>query len=320
MAELGPRVALNLEQIAKVAELIRALPDVEPFAFVGPDFPPVGHPAALDYFFAATLQQFGFWEMEAGKYHGPMVASLDGVPRKGSDYLWRAYLRPLDQDVGFYALERQARLTREALLALFRADDGADPMPALDLHLQQAQAYGQDMLALGSSPQHLIAQANTADTPLQAFLESLACIGGYKEDPLHKKANLLSLVLSQRPEKFLRPSAGEAIPPVIDYHLMRSCLRIGLVEILDRELESVLIQRREVSPTGEGAVRRATYEAILQIVEQSGKSTGAVDWFFFNARLRCPEITEPECPQCPVDPVCVHRTRLFQPVMRTSFY
>ena len=65
---------------------------------------------------------------------------------------------------------------------------------------------------------------------------------------------------------------------------------------------------------------RYAYEAIQQLVELSGKSMGAVDWFFFNARRRCPEMTEPECARCPVDPVCAHRKELFQPVLRTTFY
>jgi hypothetical protein len=52
----------------------------------------------------------------------------------------------------------------------------------------------------------------------------------------------------------------------------------------------------------------------------SGKSIQAVDWFFFNFRRRCPEMTEPECALCPVDPVCAHRKELFQPVFRTAFY
>jgi hypothetical protein len=47
---------------------------------------------------------------------------------------------------------------------------------------------------------------------------------------------------------------------------------------------------------------------------------GAVDWFFFNARRRCPEMTEPECNLCALDPLCAHRKELFQPVLRTTFY
>ena len=47
---------------------------------------------------------------------------------------------------------------------------------------------------------------------------------------------------------------------------------------------------------------------------------GAVDWFFFNARRRCPEMTEPDCANCVIDAVCAHRKELFQPVVRTTFY
>jgi hypothetical protein len=47
---------------------------------------------------------------------------------------------------------------------------------------------------------------------------------------------------------------------------------------------------------------------------------GAVDWFFFNARKRCPEMTEPDCKNCALDSVCAHRKDLFQPVRRTIFY
>jgi hypothetical protein len=31
-------------------------------------------------------------------------------------------------------------------------------------------------------------------------------------------------------------------------------------------------------------------------------------------------MSRPECAQCPLDPVCAHRTGLFQPVHRTTFY
>ena len=316
-----PRVTINEARIAQVARLVATLPQAHPFDFLGPDFPPLGHPAALDYFFSATLQQFGFWEAREGRYHRPLLARLDGRLLKGSDYLWRAWLRPLaGDDVGFYGPDRQAALTREALSELFRADDGSNPMPALELRLAQARAYGRDMQALALLPRHIVARANESATPLSTFLQSLDHIGGYKEDPLRKKSALLALILSQRPERFLRPAPGETIPPIIDYHLMRSCLRIGLVEVLDAALERALIERRLLQPADEWAIRRTAYKAIQQLASASGKSMGAVDWFFFNARRRCPEMTEPECSRCPVDGVCAHRRELFQPLLRTVFY
>ena len=112
----------------------------------------------------------------------------------------------------------------------------------------------------------------------------------------------------------------EAFPPVIDYHLMRSCLRVGLIDVTDETLERALLERRLLEPADEWAVRLAAYEAVEHLVARSGRTMGAVDWFFFNARRRCPEMSEPECSRCAVDPVCAHRKALFQPVLRTTYY
>ena len=107
---------------------------------------------------------------------------------------------------------------------------------------------------------------------------------------------------------------------MIDYHAMRFCLRVGLIDVMDEELRDKLLNRQIVLPAEEWAVRYAAYRAREKIVALSGKSEGAVDWFFFGARKRCPEMSEPECRFCQLDPVCAHRKELFQPVLRTSFY
>ena len=313
-------MVLNERQIEQVADVIAALPEVEPFNFVGPDFPPAGHPAALEYFFTATLQQFSFWNIAGDRYGGPLLAPLEGEARKGSDYLWRAWLRPLLADPGFYLADRQAALGDSELAVLFRDDTGGQPMPAFDLHLGMARAYGRDMTALGWSPASLVARVSESVQPLAALLSSLDYVGGYKEDPLRKKAGLLALILQQRPERWLQPAAGETFPPVIDYHLMRSCLRVGLIDVADAALENALLERHLLEPADEWAVRLAAYEAVQRLVTHSGRTMGAVDWFFFNTRRRCPEMSEPECHRCAVDPVCAHRKALFQPVLRTTFY
>jgi hypothetical protein len=145
-------------------------------------------------------------------------------------------------------------------------------------------------------------------------------IGGYKEDPLRKKSSLLALALTQRPERFLLLGEDEQVAPVIDYHALRSCLRIGLIEVMDEKFRNKLVNRQIVSSAEEWAVRYAAYCAIEQVIALSGKSTGAVDQFFFGARKRCPEMSEPECQFCQVDLMCAHRKELFQPVLRTTFY
>lgn len=313
------RVIVNDAQILRIAELINTLTDVSPFPFTGPDLPAADHPAALDYFFASTLQQFGFWTHANGRYERPLVAHIDGEARKGAFYFFRAYCRWLKNDPEKLSPVAQAKLSKADLLAVLRDDDGNDPMPSIDLHLSLAQRYGRDMLALGYSPRTLLQKVNSSAEPMRALLAELDYVGGYKEDPLRKKAALLAIILQQRPEGFLS-GAGQDAPPVVDYHVMRSCLRIGLIDVANTELAKRLAERQLLSDSDEWAVRSAAFTAIEHLVAKSGKSMGAVDWFLFQARQRCPEMTAPLCNICPVDPVCAHRKELFQPVRRTSFY
>ena len=315
------RVRLDHEQIERISKIVSVAEAAKASDFTGKDFPPAGHPKTLDYFFATILQQFSFWETIEDHYDHPLVATIDGDLLKGSAYLFRAFRLPLDNDPDFYSPQRQAALTRDEMLKLFRADDGSDPMPAFDLHLEMAKRYGREMIATGKTPQQIVERAKKSETPLKTFIGELDQIGGYKEDPLRKKSNLLALVLNQRPEKFLSFAEGEEVPPVIDYHTMRGCLRMGLVEILDESLKEKIQRRQIVNADEEWAIRYACYLAVEDVVRISGKSLGAVDWFFFAySRQRCPEMSEPECAKCAVDDVCLHRKDLFQPVLRTTYY
>lgn len=313
------RVIVNAANVSKIAQLIAGVSDITPFAFTGPDLPATGHAATLDYFFATTLQQFGFWSEANGRYERPLIASVDGEERKGAFYLFRAWLRWLESDPYKLTPAGQAELTREDMLTVLRADDGTDPMPALDMHLTMAQQYGRDMLALGLTPQTIMEQVKASAAPLRTLFQVLDHISGYKEDPLRKKAGLLAIILQQRPEAFLA-SSEEEMPPVVDYHVMRSCLRMGLIDVVDDSLVEKLAGRKLLSASEEWAVRMSAHAAVEQVVARSGKSMGAVDWFFFQARKRCPEMSEPRCKECSVDPACAHRKELFQPVRRTSFY
>jgi sugar/nucleoside kinase (ribokinase family) len=315
---IDDKVTVNGFQVQKVARLISDLPEIAPFDFTGPVLPPAGHSLALDWFFIATLQQFGFWTIDNGKYNQPLIADIAGKHLKGSDFLWNAYLRTLQEDPEFFTSERQAVLSMDEMRSLFLADDGSYPMPALELHLAQARQYGQDMLALELTPQIILDQVQETASPLATFFGFLDKLGGYKEDPLRKKSGLLAFILNQRPEKFL--TFERETSPVIDYHAMRACLRIGLVEIQDPELRTKVVERQLIHPSEESAIRYASYMVIDQIASLSGKSMGAVDWFFFNSRKRCPEMTDPECQNCQVDLICAHKKELFQPVLRTAFY
>jgi ribokinase len=314
-----PRVRVDGERVERVARRLASLSEVRPFDFVGEDFPKVGDPRALDYFFTATLQQFGFWHLEDGRYGRPLVASAGGQARKGSDYLWAVYRRWLRDDPEGLTPEGQERLGERDFGDRCAADEGGRPMPASDLHLREARAYGADMQALGWTPEGVVARARSSPHPLQAFLGLLDHVAGFKEDPLRKKSALLAMILRERPEAWL-PRDGDDLPPIVDYHVQRACLRLGLVSVEDEPLRRRLEARQAVSSEEERAVRRAAHRAVAELWSRSGRPMAACDRFLFEMRTRCPETSEPECARCPADPDCAHRKELFQPVFRTAFY
>ena len=319
--KLDSRVRINTAQVEKVSEIIKNLHEAEQHNFTGEYLPPVGHPATLDYFFSVTAQQFSFWEARNGRYFKPMIAAIDGKPYKGSSYLFKAWTRIMVHDPDFFTPARQATMTLDELLEVLRADDGSDPMPAIELHLEIANRYGQDMLAMGWSAQGFIRRAQDSDTPLLTFSRMLDHIGGYKEDPIRKKANLLVVCLTQRPEAFFKLNPDEQVEPVVDYHCMRACLRQGLIDVLDDDLRRKLINRELLTIGEEWAVRFAAYKIQFDVERLSGKPIGAVDWFFFSyTRSHCPEMTDPVCAECALDAVCAKRRKFFQPVIRTTFY
>ncbi len=313
------RVVVNSDQTHNVARFQKAK-KTTPHTFTGAGQPTEGHPNALDFFFALTLQQFGFWEESNGRYQRPMIAEIDGKTMKGSDYLLSAYFHVLESDPGFFHIDRQANLSKEELASVLEDDHGICPMPALDLHLSEARAYGQDMLQLGVTPSDILRRTKESKKPLDEFLRFLWQVGGYKDDPLQKKSALLAYILVNRPEGFLQPAPGEALPPCIDYHLMRSALRTGIVNVIDPTLRLQLVDRRLMGKDDEYAIRSSVYEAIRMLAEVSGMGMVSVDQIFFQMRRGCPEMSEPECERCVLETVCARDTQLFQPVIRTTYY
>lgn len=313
------RVEVDAERLSRVAALLRGLPEARPFDFTGEVLPPPAHPRALAFFFAATLQQFGFWGFDADRYGAPMLARLGGRLLKGSDYLWAAYRRWIEDEPDGLAAAAQARLQAAEFDFRMRDDEGRNPLPEPGRYLEAARGYGSDLQALGLSPETILSAACADPQPVRALLAQLDHVAGYKEDPLRKKSALLALILRERPERWLSDH-GDDVPPVVDYHVQRSCLRLGLLRVADAPLRARLVARQRLEPRDEAAVRRAAFRAVERLRRQSGRSMAACDYFLFQMRHRCPETSEPDCGRCPADPACAHAKELFQPVLRTSFY
>jgi hypothetical protein len=216
----------------------------------------------------------------------------------------------------------QAALDAPAFDRRLADDEGRQPLPGPEVYLEAARSYGRDMVVLGLTPEEAVAPVTGVDSwhsPVRALLQRLDHVGGYKEDPLRKKSALLALILRERPEGFL-PRGEEDVPPIVDYHVQRSLLRLGVLRVEDGRLAGRLGARLLLEADDERAVRRAAFRAMTRLRDESGRSMAACDYFLFQMRHRCPETREPDCPRCPADPACAHRKELFQPVFRTTFY
>lgn len=310
MTDRAQRAAPNPERIAALARTLSG-GSHPPFTFDAPagNFPPVGHPRALEFFFAVVLHQYGFWHLEAGAWAGSMYAEVDGIRLKGSDFVFRSATK--------------AFLAGEEDYTRFLDDSGACPLPMAETHANLAAGFRR--WAMRNPPAEVVAEANESGRPVERLLELVADCPGYAEDPYRKKAMLLAMTLANRPERWLRrPDGGELAGwgPVVDYHIQRTSLRTGVVRVLDPALRDKLVARVALTTDEEDAVRRATFEAMEALSREGHISHAAIDFLFFQARRRCPENRdEPiDCPQCPLEPACAKEKDLFQPVLRTTAY
>ncbi len=311
-------------QIAAFADFLKQSAAAAPFDFCsrseGCIYPERGGQGVMDYFFFACAHQFGFWTLDGDRWQAPMIARIDGQDLKGSDFLFRACTRAVRKNPAIFQPATLAQMGDAELDAVFHNDTGVNPLPMWPEHRELIRGYSRWFTRRDSTPADVVHLAAAAPKPLHALLETLAEIPGYAEDPLQKKAMLLAITLENRPEHFLQVTDPESAVPIIDYHLQRSALRTGLVRVDDPALRQKLEARQLLSQSEEELIRAATYEAIGRLMKRSGLSAAAVDWFFFQNRTRCPETTEPDCPACPVQPICARETTLFQPVFRTTAY
>ena len=128
------------------------------------------------------------------------------------------------------------------------------------------------------------------------------------------------MILNNQPEKYFEFGKMESLPPIVDYHYMRSNLRMGILDVRDEILREKLERRELVSASEEREIRFAAYQAVEKLPDLSGRTMATVDEYFFFSRKRCPEMSEPDCSSFSADPVCAHRKELFQPVFRTDYY
>ncbi|MBI2063238.1 MAG: hypothetical protein HYT61_03320 [Candidatus Yanofskybacteria bacterium] len=324
---------VNLEQVKKVSKLLKNLPDngngLNFYSFqkdgeeiIASDmYPPLNHPQAINFFFFVCVHQFGFWYGDECGYLEPLFGTINGKNAKGSDLLWKASMRAIEQDPECFEPKKLAVISPQDLARKILADDnGPILFPDFETRFQLTRAYGRWFQKRSSkNPLGLVQFSNCSKNSLGKFLEIMREVPGYNEDNLQKKNLLLAMTLANRPEKWLEVKDTHNWRPIVDYHLMRLALRQGLVE-LDGHERKQNEARKWTNWTTEGSIRQLVYEAMELIIKESGKPMSFVDENYWNGRRYCPEMEVPECRKCLFDPACKKRIKLFQPIQRTTSY
>ncbi len=313
---------VNDQAVQRIALRIKELPlSGTAQTFTEEDkFPSVGDPGVPDYLFAVTIHEFGSWISNERGYAGPLYGEVDGKRLKGSDLLWTLSMK-MYQEMGghFFNPLNLAKLSHDKFLKwLPEKYQFYDMMTRYRMTVEYGQ-YARNYCNFSRYPYNLIRIANLSSNPLETFLKLTSLIPGYDKDTLLKKNLLLAMTLANRPEKFLKADFGGFANPIVDNHFMRLALRLGLIDLNEREYK-MLARRIWVDENLEKEVRRKTYKAVREVIYLSGKAMSEIDFLMWNARQYCPEMTKPDCPKCVFDSVCQKRVALFQPVFRTTNY
>ncbi len=323
---------INPRRIEKIADVLCSMPvpeDGNGMDFCGDLFPSPGDPQAVNFFSFSCIQNHGFWYSRDGRYDRPITGHVGGREYRGSELLLAALKREYDRDCGVFQPYRLAHMSGCAIRYLLADDLGPIPLPDIYERVDLTHCYGGHFRSAPphlNSPKKLLAIANRDAYPIAMFYRLFSHVPGFCEDPLQKKIGLFAMEMMSRPEKFLVPADGEDIRPIIDYHIMRVCLRSGMV-VLAKALRAANIARTFVSAEMESAVRLATYRAVELLaalvrgrLPHLRRVMSFVDHALWKARVYCPEQIKPDCPTCVFTAACRKDTDLFQPVCRTMYY
>jgi hypothetical protein len=324
---------INQEQIKKTAEFLKQLPKGESglnfYSYKGKDgveniftdmYPSLNHKDAINFFFFACLHQHGFWYGDEKGYVKPLTGSTSGKVEKGSDLLWKIFMKAFVSSPSLFEPKNLAEIEPEELFTKFFAGDyGTIPFPDLEERFKMTRAYGRWFVKYKKSPEEIVMTSNSTKTPLLSFLEKIYFVHGFGKDSLQKKCLLLAMCLANRPEKFLIVKDSRNWLPIIDYHVMRFALRMGLIE-LNEEDQNANADRLWVNKETEGEIRSNTFVVCNKLIAKSGHTMPFIDEKMWLARKYCPEMETPNCEKCLFELVCKKQIDLFQPVYRTTSY
>lgn len=290
-------------------------------------YPPIRAPGVIDFFFFAMAHNYGFWTDDGEKYTAPFVGTWRGKNEvNGSELLFNMLTAAWKKDAECFSPLRLQRISDAEFADIFSDDHGPIAFFNTDERRELTRTYARWFRVrrmAGQSPSDLVSFASEYADPAFALREILMHpengVPLYREDPLGKKAELLLMALSNRPERFLWIMDSTRVYPLVDHHDMRVTLRMGHV-VLPRAWVKQNQDRLITSRNHEDAIRKATFRADELTMRLSGCTRDEIDFFKWSARKYCTEIDAPNCSACGLQSVCAKHVTLFQPIYRTTYY
>lgn len=229
----------------------------------------------------------------------PLEGVIDGVHRRGWDYLTAKFERAVSSDDELLSPTRWASLTWAEMAALFR-DPGygerlSDPAGRAAL----VRNLGVIMESRGWSHfQDLYDSCGgRVATGSPHLLKLLGEFRAYN-DPVFKKSFFLLSVMKNS-GLWTYPDDDRLGPPV-DYHEVRGHLRIGTVVVRDELLRQKLHDEVPVDLDEDVAIRDAVRRAIMLLSELTGfRNPSKLHYLFWNVFRACCRHDETHCLACP---------------------
>ncbi len=293
---------IDEEQVKRVASLLlKAVEKYEPDSFDDPCCYPSrsGDKETVTMYFLVMVAMDHRLSRPGRVYE----AIIDGKRYHGADLLYRLGKRMLDEDPGFFAAERLARVSREDVLRWLCVGSTCPPDPELRAALLRDLGH-KLLLHYNGSALRLVEESrgylHSWDPGSPGLVERLRLFEAYA-DPVEKKPMLLAKFLERRGILKVKDPWNRRVP--VDNHVTRIALRLGLVR-LEPSLRAKLVERREYTPWEDVGLRIVIREAWHQVAEAMNVNDFVLDDILWTMGRRVCLQGAPLCKGCSNHPVC----------------
>lgn len=276
----------------------------------------------------------------------PLEGEIDGVYRKGWDYLFTRFESAALEDESLLEPARWKCLTASDVRQIFHDPKNGERLTDLQGRAALFHDLGHKMLGHGWNRADQIHAHCEGRIALgdRNLLETLSQFRAF-DDPVRKKT-LFFLALMKNSNEWVYQDESNLGTPV-DYHEVRGHLRMGTVVVLNDELQNKLYQELAVTEEEDIAIRHAVYEAIMLISAESDlNNPSQLHYLFWNVfrsvclreKAQCLDIldntslhlrylklapTENGKRQCPFASICVSackEKKYMEHVFSTDYY